>query len=114
MKKTSKECSLNYSGYSVCYPGHQNFALVRGPKCNAMLIECGFFSNSEDVKLTEDHSWTIAYRIACGVLNKQIPIETNTDYKYYIQTGVFNNLQNAKNLADKLKAKGFDAIIKEK
>jgi hypothetical protein len=72
LRKTSKECQLNHNGYSECYPGHQNFAMVREPKCDALLIECGFFSNLDDVKLTEKYSWTIAYRIACGILNKQI------------------------------------------
>lgn len=78
MKKTSKECALNYNGYSICYPKHQNFALVRQPKCNAMLIECGFFSNWDDIQLTMKYHWSIAYRIACGLLNKTIEFESTT------------------------------------
>ena len=79
MKKTCIENGLNYNDYSECYPGNQNFALVRKPNCNALLIECGFFSNEKDVELTQKHHWSIAYRIACGVLNKQI--EINQDKK---------------------------------
>ncbi len=79
MKKTCKETALNHNGYSVCYPGHQNFAMVRKPKCNSILVECGYFSNQDDVNLTKNSSWTIAYRIACGILGKTIKIEKDVD-----------------------------------
>lgn len=72
MKTLCFESNLNNNGYSICYPGHQNFAIIRLPKANSILIEIGYFSNEKDVDLTTNYHYDIAKLIAEGILNKNI------------------------------------------
>lgn len=69
------ECSLNNNGYSVCYKGHQGFAMVCKTDCNALLIEVGFFTNRKDVDFTKNNYKKISMAIYCGILG--IPMIEN-------------------------------------
>lgn len=107
-----KECSLNNNGYSECYKGHQGFAMIMNPTCNAILIENGFFSSQTDVNLTKKLHFKFALAIAEGILNKTINLN---QYIYKVQAGAYSLEKNAKDQVDKLKNKGFDAFYtKEK
>lgn len=77
LKKISTENKLNSSGYSLCYPGHNNFAIVRKPKAPVILLEVGFFTNPNDVDLTLHKADEIATAITEGILNKEIKNNTH-------------------------------------
>lgn len=108
-----KECPLNYNGYSVCYPGHRNFALVREPNCNSMLIEIGFFNNSDDVEFTKKNYNLIAKSIIEGLLNTTIEtttIEANTYNSNNVVEEVIN-LTNVKTIQQKIKNLGINIAV---
>lgn len=76
---------------------------------NYRLLECGFISNSGDVKIFNEK----IDEIAKGIL-KSFKIDVIEKKKIYrVQIGAFSVKNNAIKLRDELKAKGYDAIIKE-
>ncbi len=84
----------------------------------AVLLELGFMDSATDVPviLSEDYADKCAAAIVevivkkAGLKEKPQP-QSNKIYR--VQVGAFSNRQNAQNLADELKGKGYSAIIKE-
>lgn len=94
-----------------------NFAELRLTRMPAVLLECGFMDSATDVPiiLSEDFAEKCATAITEAVVElgklklKQTP-QKETIYR--VQVGAYKVKANAEDIAKKLKAAGFDAIIK--
>lgn len=99
-----------------------NFYVLANTKMPAFLIENGFMDSSVDVPiiLTEEHAEKTAQGILEFLVNeyslkpKAVVSKPETPSKtlYRVQLGAFSKRENAEALVKKLKAAGFDAIIK--
>lgn len=104
----------------------ENFAVLRGTKMAAVLIEHGFYSNKEECTLLK----TDAFRDKCAIADAKgilayfgiaykdesqpPPPSTDTPSTLYrVQCGAFSKNANAETLLKQLKEKGFDAFIVE-
>lgn len=103
-----------------------NFAVLRETKMDAVLVECGFMTNKEELALLKsaDYKKQCAKAIVDGLAEqyklKLKPaaappvIQPTAKAKgYTVQVGFFSNRANAENLVKTLEAKGFDAFIKD-
>lgn len=99
-----------------------NFTVLTDTKMPAVLGEFGFMDSQSDVPviLTDAFSRQCAQGIAealvsvAGLSKKpQPPVDERPGKLYRVQTGAFRNRDNAAALAEKLKAQGYDTIIKE-
>ena len=99
-----------------------DFHVLRETKMTAVLIECGFMTSANDIKLLKSEHYrkqcaqAIAKAIiACYSLRRKIHTPTKNDtvntILYKVQLGAFLDKQNALNLASKLKHHGFEATI---
>ena len=99
-----------------------DFHVLRETKMTAVLIECGFMTNVNEIKLLKSELYrkTCAQAIADAIithysLKKKIhtPVKDNANpiTLYKVQLGAFSEQQNAVNLATKLKHLGFEATI---
>lgn len=96
-----------------------NFQECRETKMPAVLLECGFMDSKTDVPviLTDDFADKVA--AACvevivsraGLKKKAEPVKTDGKL-YRVQVGAYSSKPNAEAMQKKLKAAGFDAIIK--
>lgn len=100
---------------------------TRKTKAKAVLIESFFCDNKADYqKAKKLGMYEHAKLIAEGIVGKSIsgstgkpsskpavPAKPTGKAKYIVQAGAFSDKKNADALVKKLKAKGFDAIIKE-
>jgi N-acetylmuramoyl-L-alanine amidase len=83
----------------------------------AVLCECGFMDNKTESALMKstafrkECSQEIAKGI-CDFFGKTYKEQTTTTVKYYVQAGAFSKEENAKELVEKLKKDGYNAIIK--
>lgn len=96
-----------------------DFYECRETKMPAVLLECGFMDSSVDapIIITESFSEACAKAITealvelGGLKIKEQPKEQGKLYR--VQVGAYSVKANAENMQKKLKAAGFDAIIKE-
>lgn len=103
----------------------EDFYVIKNTTMPAILVECGFMDSSTDIKYILDPEWSkkMALGIAegvCEVFGGTVKIEepkkeaaASTDKIFRVQVGVFKDKKNAEDLVKKLKAAGFDAVIKE-
>lgn len=86
------------------------------------IIESCFIDNQEDVDRFIDNINLLAKIIANSYLKEMdkelydlgsINDENNMDKHYRVQVGYYNKLENALKIADELKNKGYDVLIKE-
>lgn len=100
---------------------------LRKTKALAMLIECCFVDDKDDVVLYDYKS--VAEAIVYGITGQRYEEPTNDERDdevslpgagtaagdqsalYRVQTGAYRNINSAKELAAKLKAAGFDAAV---
>lgn len=98
---------------------------TRKTKAKAVLIESFFCDSKADYEKAKELGFDAhAKLIAEGIIGKNITgdTSTNTNFgstkkpttKYYVQVGAYAKKTNAKEMVDKLKKAGFDAIIKKK
>ena len=87
-----------------------NFYVLKHTKAKALLLELGFINNKNDCDVLNSKIDLIANAIVQGIV-KEYNIKQNKA-KYTVQVGVFNNKSNAEALANELKAKGYNPIIK--
>ncbi len=92
-------------------------------KMPAVLLECGFMDSATDVPVILSEAFAnkaataiVEAVVSLGGLQKK-PEEPSSSVQkdgtmYYVQTGAFTDKANAEALVKKLKAAGFDAIIK--
>lgn len=96
-----------------------DFYELRETKMPAVLLECGFMDSSVDapIIITEAFSDACAEAIVEALVElgnlkiKETPPSSDTLYR--VQVGAYKVKQNAIDMQNKLKAAGFDAIIKE-
>jgi len=102
-----------------------NFAVLRQTNCVAILTENLFITNAIDAALLkrDDFINAIASGHVVGLekflgLQKNLPPPTepptNSGDLYQVIVGTFSNLDNANNLAAKLKSQGYEAIVNKK
>ncbi|GIN62394.1 hypothetical protein J27TS8_23870 [Robertmurraya siralis] len=106
-----------------------NFHVLRATKMTAILVECGFMTNKEDLKLLRSNMYrkACAEAIAKGLreqyqlqLKPEVAIpapekKSNPSPIYKIVAGPFSEKETAENLMMKLKDEGFQAsMITEK
>lgn len=103
-----------------------DFQVLRETKMEAVLIECGFMTNTSDLAKLKDDGYR--RKVGVGIVNglaqfyglKLKPVAapapqptptapSNTIYR--VQVGAFSNRENADRLAAELKAKGYSAVI---
>lgn len=89
-----------------------NLHEVRETTMPAVLLELGFMDSKTDVPviLTEAFANKCAKAIV-DVLVRKGGLEKKPTKVYRVQCGAFSKLENAQNLANKLKKDGYDAII---
>lgn len=98
---------------------------TRKTKAKAVLIESFFCDSKADYEKAKELGFDAhAKLIAEGIIGKNITGDTSANTnsentkkpttKYYVQVGVYAKKTNAKEMVDKLKKAGFDAIIKKK
>lgn len=101
--------------------------VLRKTNAPAMLIECCFVDDKDDVALYDYKS--VAEAIVYGITGQRYEESTNDDKDddaalpgaetvagdqnalYRVQAGAYRNINSAKELAEKLKAAGFDAAV---
>lgn len=98
--------------------GADYFGFIRQIKCPSVLVECAFIDNKKDIAIvdTATEQKTMGVAIAKGIL-KTLGIKYVEEAKpasriYYVQVGAYSDKANAEAMQKKLKAAGFDAIIK--
>ena len=100
---------------------YNSLYMVNGTKSTCCYVEAFFCSNADDCNKGADKK-KVARLIAEGICDKNItdapqqtakPAQTAPTGSYYrVQVGAFTNKANAEKLAQELKNKGYDTIIK--
>lgn len=93
---------------------------IKNTKAPCVYVECEFHDVAETAKWIVEHTTEIGEAIAQGICGfygvayvPETPPETETPaHLYRVQCGAFSKKENAEALVAKLKAAGFDAIIK--
>ena len=98
--------------------------MIKGVKAPSCLVECGFMTNRTEAALlkSDDYQSKIANALVgaiashFGLVKNAPPAPKSAPAPgtlYRVQVGAFSKIEGAKSLQAKLKAAGFDAIIKE-
>lgn len=94
-----------------------NFHVLKATKMTAILVECGFMTNKDEVKLLRSDVYrkTCAEAIVKGIqeqyrLQKKLPLPQN----YVVQVGPFQEKKTAEHLVSKLRKDGYKASIAQK
>lgn len=82
---------------------------LRRASAPAMLIECFFVDDADDVKKYDYKK--MAKSIVLGILGYVVDKQNASKETYRVQVGAFSDKENAENMVKKLKSKGFDAYI---
>lgn len=101
-----------------------NFQVLRETIMDAVLFECGFMDSKTDVPIILTDAFATNVAKGCvevivkrGGLTKKKATQptqpTETKKLFRVQVGAYGERKNAENMRDKLKAKGFDAVIVE-
>lgn len=93
---------------------------IKNTKAPCAYVECEFHDVPETAKWIVEHTKEIGEAIAHGICNyygvtyvPETPPEAETPAQLYrVQCGAFSKKENAESLVARLKAAGFDAIIK--
>lgn len=96
-----------------------DFHVLRETNMDAVLIECGFMTNPEELKLlrSENYRRTCADAIVkaiaeqFGLVKKPAPAPGSATGIYKVQVGAFKKRENAAALAEKLKRSGFQNFV---
>lgn len=101
----------------------QNLHECRETKMPSVLLELGFMDSATDVPIILTEAYATKCAEACvevivrkaGLKKKAAPAPTPapTGKLYRVQVGAYSSKENALNMQKKLKAAGFDSIIKE-
>lgn len=100
--------------------GRDYYGFIRSTVAPAVIVECAFIDNSNDIKIidTEAERKAMGTAIAKGIL-KTLGIQyvappqnqPQTNVLYKVQVGAYAKRENAEAIVSKLKKAGFDAII---
>jgi len=103
---------------------------IRKPQAPSVLVECGFMDSHNDYKylLSDAYRKECAVEIAKGICKaygvtykaevkvapkkpSKTPSKASDDVFYRVVVGSFDNRENAQEMQDKLKSKGFDSFL---
>lgn len=92
--------------------GKDYYGFIRETSCPAVIMECAFVDNAQDLKIlaTESDRQKVGRAIAKGIL-KTLGIEIQGERLYRVQVGAYLLRSNAEDMQKKIKAVGFDAFI---
>ena len=93
--------------------GKDYYAFIRNTSCPAVIVECAFVDNAQDLKIlaTESQRKAMGEAIAKGIL-KTLGVEIQSEKSYWkVQVGAYLYRENAEAMQKKIKAVGFDAFI---
>ena len=93
--------------------GKDYYGFIRETNAPAVIVECAFVDNAEDLKVlsTEGKRQAMGEAIAKGVLSTLgVPIQAKNSL-YRVQVGAYLYRSNAEDMQKKIKAVGFDAFI---
>lgn len=97
--------------------GKDYYGFIRETHAPAIIVECAFIDNANDIKIidTVAEQKAMGEAIAKGILNAlEIEYKENKSSKIYrVQVGAFEKKSNADNMLANLKAAGFDGFIVE-
>jgi len=96
-----------------------DFHVLRATKMEAVLAECGFMTNQNDIKLlrSEEYRRTVAEAIVKAVADQfnlkrtSSPNPPNPSGLYKVQAGAFNEKKNADDLAARLRKDGYSPYV---
>lgn len=104
-----------------------DFHVLRETKMDAVLVECGFMTNTQEAKLlrSETYRKTCAEAIVKALADQfrlqlkpkpaapppPVPSSAKNARLYKVQAGAFQEKQHAENLAEELRKAGFEAFI---
>ena len=102
--------------------GGDYYGWIRNTKAPAVIVECAFVDNKNDIQIIDTAAEQAAFGVAIakGVLKTlgvaykepEAPVKTETTGKIYrVQVGAYAVKANAEAMQKKLKAAGYDAII---
>lgn len=91
-----------------------NLVVLKKTRMPAVLVEVGFINSDKDNQLFDDNEKTIAQAIANGIYNTISTDHIGKEAHYRVQVGAYQNRWNAQRVQNRLLAKGFPAIIREK
>ena len=93
--------------------GKDYYAFIRETSAPAVIVECAFIDNAEDIRIinTQDKQIAMGVATARGILRTLgIPF-VQTKKLYRVQVGAYELKNNAIILQNKLKSLGYDAIV---
>lgn len=93
--------------------GKDYYAFIRETTAPAIIVECAFIDNADDIKIldTQQKQSAMGIAIAKGILRTLgIPF-VNNEKIYRVQVGAFELKSNAIILQNKLKSLGYDALV---
>ena len=92
--------------------GKDYYGFIRETSAPAVIVECAFVDNAQDLKILTSESLkkSMGEAIAKGVL-KTLGVEIQGERLYRVQVGAYLLKSNAEDMQKKIKAVGFDAFI---
>ena len=94
--------------------GKDYYGFIRETSAPAVIVECAFVDNAQDLKFlaTESDRQKVGQAIAKGVLKSLgVAYQGERDTLYRVQVGAYLLRSNAEDMQKKIKAVGFDAFI---
>lgn len=101
--------------------GRDYYGFIRGTNAPAVIVECAFIDNANDIKILD----TLAERVVMGtaiakgilktlgIAYKEPAKAPTTNKLYRVQVGAYSVKANAERMAKELNSKGYSAIIVE-
>ena len=92
--------------------GKDYYGFIRETSAPAVIVECAFVDNAQDLKIlaTESDRQKVGRAIAKGIL-KTLGVEIQGEKRYKVQVGCYLHRSYAEDMQKKIKAVGFDAFI---
>ena len=93
--------------------GKDYYGFIRETSAPAVIVECAFVDNAQDVKIiaSESDRQKVGQAVAKGIL-KTLGVEIQSEKGYWkVQVGACLYRESAEDLQKKIKAVGFDAFI---
>lgn len=89
----------------------KNLYYLRKTEAPALLVECCFVDDKDDVKLYDAEK--MADAIVYGITGKKAAVKdtASSGAVYKVQVGAYSKMENAKTIQKKLKSAGFDAVV---
>ena len=94
--------------------GKDYYGFIRETAAPAVIVECAFVDNAQDIKIlaSEAQKKAMGEAVAKGVL-KTLGVEIQSERLYRVQVGAYLLKENAEDMKRRLKEKGFEGYIVE-